>query len=93
MCGNFFWRTNQEFFDWLFQYTNFHFTAFAHIMKSYDGYFFLNYIVIISNMRPTEKVPDVLLNDGKILLIKLDNITIKDGINFIPIALAKLPKT
>ena len=36
-------------------------------MKSYDGYFILNYIV--SNVKPGEKVPEVLLNGGKILFI------------------------
>ena len=56
-----------------------------------DGYFILNYIV--SNVKPGEKVPTVLLNGGKILFIKFNNVIIKDSINFIPMALAKLPKT
>ena len=67
MCGKFSWKTNQDFCNWLFQDSNHHFTAIAHNMKSYDGYFILNYIV--SNVKPGEKVPEVLLNGGKILFI------------------------
>ena len=51
-------------------------------------------------MKPGEKLPEVLLNGGKILFIKFiyviikdSNVIIKDSINFIPMALAKLPKT
>ena len=60
-------------------------------MKSYDGFFILNYIV--SNVKPGEKLPEVLINGGKFLLIKFNNVIIKDSINFIPMALARLPKT
>ena len=90
-CGKFHWKSNNEFCDWLFNEHNNNFIAIAHNMKSYDGYFILNYIV--SNILPSEKLPEVLLNGGKILSIKFGNITIKDSINFIPMALSKLPKT
>ena len=76
---------------WLFGNCNHNFIALAHNMKSYDGYFILNYIV--SNIIPSEKLPEVLLNGSKILLIKFGNITIKDSINFMPMSLSKLPKT
>ena len=59
-------------------------------MRSYDGYFIMNYIV--SNILPNEKLPEIVLNGGKILVINFANVTIKDSINFIPMALAKLPK-
>ena len=60
-------------------------------MKSYDGYFILNYFV--SNFLPGDRLPEVLLNGSKIVLIKFSNVTIKDSINFIPMALAKFSKT
>ena len=44
-CGDFVWKTNNEFCEWLFSPINAHFTAIAHNMKSNDGYFVLNYIV------------------------------------------------
>ncbi len=58
--------------------------------RIYDGYFILNYIV--SNVLPSEKLPQIVLNGSKILVIHFANVTIKDSINFIPMALAKLPK-
>ena len=54
MCGDFFWRTNNEFCEWLFSEINADFIAIAHNMKSFDGYFILNYIV--SNIMPNERL-------------------------------------
>ena len=90
-CGDFVFKTNEQFCEWLFGKLNVNFTAIAHNMKSYDGYFILNYIV--SNLLPNERLPEVLLTGGKILVIKFSKVTIKDSINFIPMALAKFPKT
>ena len=90
-CGSFDWSTNNDFCEWLFGKNNEDFIAIAHNMKSYDGYFILNYI--ISNILPNEKLPEVLLSGSKILLIKFGKIIIKDSINFMPMALSKLPKT
>jgi hypothetical protein len=60
-------------------------------MKSYDGFFILNYLV--SNILPSEKMPEILVTGSKVLVIKFGEITIKDSFNFIPMALSKLPKT
>ena len=44
-CGSFHWNTNEDFCTWLFSDINNKFIAIAHNMKSYDGYFIMNYIV------------------------------------------------
>ena len=59
-CGDYVWYTNNDFCTWLFSDNNKHFIALAHNMKSYDGYFILNYIV--SNFLPGDRLPEVLLN-------------------------------
>lgn len=89
-CGDFVFTRNEEFGEWLFSSFNKNFIAFAHNMRSYDGYFIMNYIV--SNVLPNEKLPEFVLNGSKILVINFASVTIKDSINFIPMALAKLPK-
>ena len=39
------------------------------------------------------KYTEILLTGSKVLVIKFGEITIKDSINFIPMALSKIPKT
>ena len=80
-CGNFSWKTNNEFCEWLFAKNNANFIAIAHNMKSYDGYFILNYIV--QNILPGEKLPEVLLTGSKILVIRFSKVIIKDSINLL----------
>ena len=89
-CSDYVFTNNQEFCIWLFNDKNKNFIALAHNMRSYDGYFIMNYIV--SNVLPNEKLPEIVLNGSKILVIRFANITIKDSINFLPMGLAKLPK-
>ena len=48
---------------------------------------------IIKNILPTDNVPEILLNGSKLLVIKFMGIKIIDSINFIPMALSKMPKT
>jgi hypothetical protein len=88
-CGEYIFYNNDDFCMWLFEQKNF--TAIAHNMKSYDGYFLLQYIV--KNVLPKEKLPEILLNGSKILVLKFSNVKVIDSINFIPMALAKFPKT
>ncbi len=57
----------------------------------FSFFFILNYLV--SNIIPSEKLPEILLNGSKVLVIKFGSITIKDSINFIPMGLSKIPKT
>ena len=90
-CGNHYWYTNGTFCTWLFNKKNKNFIAIAHNMKAYDGYFIMNYIV--NNIKPNERLPEIVLNGSKILVINFANVTIKDSLNFIPMALSKFPKT
>jgi hypothetical protein len=70
-------QNNDEFGDWLFNIKNKFFIAIAHNMKSYDGIFIMDYII----------------KGRKLLVIKFVGIKIIDLINFIPMALLKMPKT
>ena len=88
MCKNYVFYNNNDFGNWLFRTTNF--IAIAHNMKSYDGYLIMNYIV--NNFLPTDSIPEILMNGGKLLVIKFMNVKIIDSINFIPMALAKCRK-
>ena len=90
-CGNHYWYTNGTFCTWLFNEKNKNFIAIVHNMKAYDGYFIMNYIV--NNIKPNERLPEIVLNGSKILVINFANVTIKDSLNFIPMALSKFPKT
>jgi hypothetical protein len=91
LCKTFVFNNNKEFEDWLFNTKNKFFIAIAHNMKSYDGFFLMDYI--IKNLLPTDNPPEILLNGSKLLVIKFMSIKIIDSINFIPMALAKMPKT
>ena len=90
-CKTFVFKTNEEFGTWLFTTKNKNYVAIAHNMKSYDGFFLMEFI--IKNILPTDNVPEILLNGSKLLVIKFMGIKIIDSINFIPMALSKMPKT
>jgi hypothetical protein len=91
LCQAFVFKNNEDFGNWLFNSKNKFFIAITHNMKSYDGFFVMDYI--IKNLLPTDNVPEILLNGSKLLVIKFQGIKIKDSINFIPMALAKMAKT
>ena len=57
------------------------------------NYVFYNNNYIVNNFLPTDSIPEILMNGGKLLVIKFMNVKIIDSINFIPMALAKMPKT
>ncbi len=44
-------------------------------MKEYDGFFILYYL--ITNILPSEKLPEILLNGSKVLVIKLVQLQLK----------------
>ena len=48
---------------------------------------------IIQNWKPKEKMPEFLLSGSKILSLAFASVRIIDSINFMPMALSKLPKT
>ena len=91
LCSTFVFYNNNDFGSWLFQRNNKNFIAIAHNMKSYDGFFLMSYI--INNLLPTDNLPEILLNGSKLLVIKFNSVKVIDSINFIPMALSKLPKT
>jgi hypothetical protein len=61
LCGDFVWKKNEEFCEWLFSKENSNYTALAHNLTGYDGSLILNYLV--SNILPSEKLPEILLNE------------------------------
>ena len=91
LCQTFVFKSNDDFGNWLFNTKNKFFIAIAHNMKGYDGFFIMDFI--IKNLLPTDNVPEILLNGSKLLVIKFMSVKIIDSINFIPMALAKMPKT
>ena len=88
-CGLFTFYDNDSFCEWLFIQNRY--TAIAHNMRSYDGYFIMNYIV--NNLTPVDKKPECILSGSKLLVIKYSGVKIIDSLNFIPLALSKFPKT
>jgi hypothetical protein len=89
-CGIFKFFENQSFCEWLFMQEKY--IALAHNL-SYDGFFVMQYI--IRNLLPDESIKglNILVNGGKLLNIQFRGIKIIDSYNFIPLALAKCPKT
>ena len=88
-CNVFVFKENDSFCKWLF--TQKYFIAIAHNMKAYDGYFIMEWIV--NNINPNEVPPEIVLSGSKLLVIEFAKLKIIDSYNFIPMALAKLPKT
>lgn len=88
-CDDYIFNDNDSFCEWLFKQK--HFIAIAHNCKAYDGYFIMQYI--IKNLKPNEPLPECVLSGSKLLTIQFCGIKIIDSINFIPMALSKLPQT
>ena len=82
-------NTRNDFCNWLFTEDHEDTICIAHNLKAYDGYFILQYLYdqII--------LPELLLNGTKIMSITVVDLNIKfiDSLNFIPMALARFPKT
>ena len=78
-----------SFCNWLFTKENAGSIVICHNFKGYDSYFILDYIY-----RKGIK-PQVTFNGGKIMTLIVPKLKIKfiDSLNFLPMALAKLPKT
>jgi hypothetical protein len=82
-------NTADDFCKWLISPQNTNFTCLAHNAKSYDFYFILYYIF------KNGISPSVIYRGSKVLQIIVNAIHLKmiDSISFLPLALAKLPKT
>jgi hypothetical protein len=87
-CGVVKFNSNRHFCEWLFEQKDY--IAMAHNL-SYDGFFIMQYI--IENLLPNQLNVNCLINGGKLLCIKHDDVKIIDSYNFIPLALSKCPKT
>lgn len=82
-------RTTEEFCKWLFTPQHQNFTCIAHNAKAFDAHFILEYC--LSNTI----VPSIIYNGSKIMKLHISNglnITFIDSLNFLPMALKKLPK-
>lgn len=82
-------QTANAFGLWLFTETHKDFTAIAHNMKGYDGYFLLEYLLVNSI------IPKIIYAGSKIMYLHVQrglNIKILDSLNFLPMRLAELPK-
>lgn len=83
-------NTQDKFGEWLINETHRDVTAIAHNGRGYDSYFIYNY------MMKTGNIPDpVIFSGSKIMYMYLQrvNIRILDSLNFLPMPLAKLPKS
>ena len=84
-------NTIDDFGKWLFQDNHRNTIVLAHNLRSYDGYFLLDYL-LRNSIRP-----DRILYDGtKIMYMQIErglHMKILDSINFLPMKLSLLPKT
>ena len=83
-------RTQQEFGEWLFADEHVGMTWLAHNMKGFDGYYLLDYLITNGIKHK------VIFNGSKIMSINIQsglNIRVIDSLLFLPMKLAKLPKT
>ncbi|WAR28316.1 hypothetical protein MAR_014020, partial [Mya arenaria] len=81
-------QTTQQFCQWLFSEENVGATVICHNFKGYDSYPILQYL------HDNAILPEVITNGTKFMSIKVPvcKICFIDSINFIPMALAYMPK-
>ncbi len=76
----------EKFCRWLFSESNRGSTAMAHNSKGYDSQFLLNYLI------KETLVPSVISKGLCLLSLSFCSIRVIDSFNFLPMALAELPK-
>ena len=81
-------NTLNDFCHWLFSEENFNTTVLCHNFQGYDSY------PIVQYLYKNAIVPKIIPNGAKIMSLTVQSCKIKmiDSINFLPMALAKLPK-
>ena len=87
-CGE---KTNETFCKWLVSEQHKNFTVIAHNARAYDAYFIYEYL-----MRNSIIPEPSIFCGSKIMYMQVDrglNIRIIDSLNFLPMPLAKLPKS
>lgn len=80
----------RAFGRWLFNPQHRNTLVFAHNARGYDSYFLYHYLL------ENSIVPKIMFKGTKIMYCHVDhglNITLLDSLNFLPMALAKLPKS
>ena len=80
--------TLDEFCRWLFSEDNYKATVICHNFQGYDSYPVLHYLY------RNAVIPTIIPNGAKIMCLQVPSCKIKmiDSINFLPMALSKLPK-
>ena len=85
-------KTLDKFCEWLFSHQHKNYTVIAHNAKAYDNYFLYDYLI-----NTLGKPPDKLIFVGcKILYMHFGfqlNMRFLDSVNFLPMPLAKIPKS
>ena len=81
-------NTRNDFCKWLFSEENEGTKVFCHNFKGYDSY------PIVSYLYENAILPEVIMNGSKFMTIEILHLKIKflDSMNFIPMALSKMPK-
>lgn len=82
--------TSDEFCRWAFSDAHKGATLFAHNMRSFDGYFLVDYLI-----RNSIIPANITYAGAKIMSLRISrglNITLRDSLNFLPFRLAMLPK-
>ncbi|XP_018570577.2 uncharacterized protein LOC108910461 [Anoplophora glabripennis] len=59
----------------------------AHNSQSFDGQFILNYILTKTDLKP-----ELIMRGTKIISMEVENVKFLDSLNYLPMALSKLPK-
>lgn len=82
-------NTGDEFCKWLFSEENEETPIFCYNFRGYDSY------PIVSYMYENAILPEVIMNGSKCMSIEVPHLKMKiiDSMNFIPMALSKIPKT
>ena len=82
-------NTLNAFCEWLFSEENYEATVLCHNFQGYDSYPILQFLY------QNAVVPTIVPNGAKIMCLTIPHCKIKiiDSINFLPMALSKLPKT
>lgn len=73
--------------EWLFSESNKNAIAIAHNSKGYDGQFILEYCHRVG-LKPKK----IISRGLGIMYLEVGDIQLKDSLNFIPMALASMPK-
>ena len=83
-------NTTEQFCKWLFTKSHKGYNVIAHNARGYDSYFLYDYLMLTGN-RPDP----VIFSGSKIMYMNVNRLSMRllDSLNFLPMPLAKLPKS